>query len=205
MAWATAATGTCNGDSGGPALMKIDGVETIVGVTSYGNADCSDGGFDARVDSDLAFIDTYLPRACARACDGRACGSDGCGGSCGSCSDGDLCADDGQCVAPKNDCQSGGHEQEPNDSALVAGPLCAGGSHGNAVIGDRSGLVRVPGRRRRRLLRDPVRRAGAQRSASTRSRRRGACHSSRTGPRSSATPMPAAPTSRASWAATIRR
>ena len=122
--------GTCNGDSGGPAFMKIDGVETIVGVTSYGNADCSDGGFDARVDSDLAFIDTYLPRACARACDGRACGSDGCGGSCGSCSDGDLCADDGQCVAPKNDCQSGGHEQEPNDSALVAGPLCAGGSHG---------------------------------------------------------------------------
>ena len=96
--------GTCNGDSGGPAFMRIDGVETIVGVTSYGNADCSDGGFDARVDSDLAFIDTYLPRACAR-CDGRACGSDGCGGSCGSCSDGDLCADDGQCVAPKNDCQ----------------------------------------------------------------------------------------------------
>jgi hypothetical protein len=110
--------------------MKIDGVETIVGVTSYGNADCSDGGFDARIDTDLAFIDTYLPRACARACDGRSCGSDGCGGSCGSCSDGDLCSDDGQCVAPKNDCQSGGREQEPNDSALVAGPLCAGGSHG---------------------------------------------------------------------------
>ena len=122
--------GTCNGDSGGPAFMKIDGVETIVGVTSYGNADCSDGGFDARVDTDLAFIDMYLPRVCTRVCDGRACGSDGCGGSCGSCGEGDLCSDDGQCVAPTNDCRSGGHEQEPNDSALLAGPLCAGGSHG---------------------------------------------------------------------------
>src|SRR5437764_96629 len=77
--------GTCNGDSGGPAFMKIDGIETIVGVTSYGNADCSDGGFDARVDTDLAFIDAYLPSACTRVCDGRVCGSDGCGGSCGSC------------------------------------------------------------------------------------------------------------------------
>jgi hypothetical protein len=122
--------GTCNGDSGGPAFMKIDGVETIVGVTSYGNADCSDGGYDARVDTDLAFIDTYLPRTCARVCDGRSCGSDGCGGSCGSCGDGDLCSDDGHCVAPKDDCQTGGREQEPNDSALLAGPLCAGGSHG---------------------------------------------------------------------------
>jgi V8-like Glu-specific endopeptidase len=122
--------GTCNGDSGGPAFMKIDGVETIVGVTSYGNEDCSDGGFDARVDTDLAFIDAYLPRPCARACDGRSCGGDGCGGSCGSCGEGDLCSDDGRCVAPKDGCASGGHEQEPNDSALLAGALCAGGSQG---------------------------------------------------------------------------
>jgi hypothetical protein len=123
--------GTCNGDSGGPAFMNIGGVETIVGVTSYGNADCTDGGFDARVDTDLAFIDAYLPAACAPACGGRSCGSDGCGGSCGSCADGDLCSADGQCISSTDGCQGGGDEVEPNDSALQAGALCtADGSHG---------------------------------------------------------------------------
>ena len=123
--------GTCNGDSGGPAFMKIDGVETIVGVTSYGNEDCSDGGFDARVDTDLAFIDAYLPKTCAPACDGRSCGADGCGGSCGGCAAGDLCSEEGECVSATDGCQSAGAEMEPNDSALLAGALCtASGSHG---------------------------------------------------------------------------
>src|SRR3954454_14214203 len=71
--------GTCNGDSGGPAFMNVAGVETIVGTTSYGNADCTDGGFDARVDTDLAFIDQFLPSDCHPVCDGRSCGADGCG------------------------------------------------------------------------------------------------------------------------------
>ena len=30
--------------------MELGGVETIVGTTSYGNATCTDGGYDARVD-----------------------------------------------------------------------------------------------------------------------------------------------------------
>lgn len=120
--------GTCNGDSGGPAFMNIDGVETIVGTTSYGNADCTDGGFDARVDADLAFIDQYLPSDCRPSCDGRGCGSDGCGGSCGSCADGDVCSAGGQCLAPTGGCADGGLEQEPNDSALQANPLCADGT-----------------------------------------------------------------------------
>jgi V8-like Glu-specific endopeptidase len=124
--------GTCNGDSGGPAFMNIGGVETIVGTTSYGNATCTDGGYDARVDVDLTFIDQYLSPACVPACEGRSCGGDGCGGSCGSC-DGsaDLCSNEGQCVPTTNGCDGGGGEQEPNDSALQASPLCAGGeSHG---------------------------------------------------------------------------
>jgi V8-like Glu-specific endopeptidase len=123
--------GTCNGDSGGPAFMKIDGVETIVGVTSYGNEDCSDGGFDARVDTDLAFIDSYVPKTCAPACDGRSCGADGCGGVCGSCGTGELCSEEGACVSATDGCRAGGAEMEPNDSALLAGALCTdGGSHG---------------------------------------------------------------------------
>jgi V8-like Glu-specific endopeptidase len=124
--------GTCNGDSGGPAFMKLGGVETIVGTTSYGNATCTDGGFDARVDVDLDFIEPFLAAAaCAPTCTGRVCGGDGCGGSCGTCPGAtDTCTEDGLCVAADATCAGGGGEQEPNDSALQANPVCATGSKG---------------------------------------------------------------------------
>jgi V8-like Glu-specific endopeptidase len=120
--------GTCNGDSGGPAFVSIGGVETIVGTTSYGNATCTDGGYDARVDVDLDFIDQYLVPSCSPVCSGRSCGGDGCGGSCGTCAGaGALCDADGQCVAPSDACGASGREQEPNDSALQANTVCAAG------------------------------------------------------------------------------
>ena len=120
--------GTCNGDSGGPAFMSLNGTETIVGTTSYGNADCSDGGYDARVDTDLAFIDGYVQGACAPTCAGRACGGDGCGGTCGACDPGQLCTEAGTCSVVTDACGAGGGiEQEPNESALQANPLCPGG------------------------------------------------------------------------------
>jgi len=52
----------CKGDSGGPALMTIDGVETIVGLDSYSDAegDCTEGEFYQRVDTEAAFIAQYL-------------------------------------------------------------------------------------------------------------------------------------------------
>jgi V8-like Glu-specific endopeptidase len=118
--------GTCNGDSGGPAFMKLGGVETIVGTTSYGDETCSDGGFDARVDVDLDFIEPFLADAsCTPACAGRACGGDGCGGTCGACNGSDSCSSAGACVGPASACAGGGPEQEPNDSALTANALCA--------------------------------------------------------------------------------
>ncbi|HWE28867.1 MAG TPA: trypsin-like serine protease [Polyangia bacterium] len=54
---------TCNGDSGGPALMTLDGRETIVGLTSYGDVNCSTGGYDTRVDAMAAWIDGYVQKA----------------------------------------------------------------------------------------------------------------------------------------------
>jgi secreted trypsin-like serine protease len=51
---------TCNGDSGGPAFMTIDGVETLVGVTSYGFIFCLGDGFDTRIDLYNSFIAQYL-------------------------------------------------------------------------------------------------------------------------------------------------
>jgi uncharacterized protein (TIGR03382 family) len=47
---------TCNGDSGGPAFLERDGVEELIGVTSFGDADCVLDGFSTRVDSFLEFI-----------------------------------------------------------------------------------------------------------------------------------------------------
>ena len=49
-------TNTCSGDSGGPAFMTIDGTEVVVGVTSFGDADCTIAGFSTRVDAYLDFI-----------------------------------------------------------------------------------------------------------------------------------------------------
>jgi secreted trypsin-like serine protease len=54
--------GTCQGDSGGPAFMSIGGVQTLVGVTSFGEVGCSRGGYDTRVDRYGAFIDAALAR-----------------------------------------------------------------------------------------------------------------------------------------------
>lgn len=41
---------TCSGDSGGPALKTIDGVQTVIGVVSYGDQNCTSFGGDSRTD-----------------------------------------------------------------------------------------------------------------------------------------------------------
>jgi len=56
---------TCHGDSGGPAFQTVNGVETVVGVTSFGqdrssNSVCFGGGFDTRIDAVAAFVDSHL-------------------------------------------------------------------------------------------------------------------------------------------------
>ncbi len=54
---------TCEGDSGGPALLTINGVETIVGITSFGDQGCIQQGVDTRVDAYLDFIDKWTTSA----------------------------------------------------------------------------------------------------------------------------------------------
>ena len=51
---------SCEGDSGGPALMTLNGVETLVGITSYGQAGCVEGGYHTRVDAYTSFLNLYL-------------------------------------------------------------------------------------------------------------------------------------------------
>ena len=93
----------CHGDSGGPALVNIDGVETIVGVTSFGTDPCDEGGYDTRVDLYASWIDHYLhPDAeCTPDCKAGSC-DDGCGGSCGCKNDsqGGLSGEPSQTQAP---------------------------------------------------------------------------------------------------------
>jgi hypothetical protein len=53
---------SCVGDSGGPALVEIGGVETIIGVDSYTNTTgCTMPANYRRPDVYLAFIDQYVP------------------------------------------------------------------------------------------------------------------------------------------------
>lgn len=55
---------TCTGDSGGPALVKLDGEhEVIAGVTSFGDRNCVQSSFNTRVDLYLAFVDALVAKA----------------------------------------------------------------------------------------------------------------------------------------------
>jgi hypothetical protein len=45
------------------------------------------------------------PDACAPSCRGRACGDDGCGGSCGTCPPADECSAEGRCLPRDPDCE----------------------------------------------------------------------------------------------------
>jgi secreted trypsin-like serine protease len=60
---ATGDGGTCYGDSGGPALWtESAGTEILVGVTSWGDANCVATGFNYRVDipETLSFINDVI-------------------------------------------------------------------------------------------------------------------------------------------------
>jgi V8-like Glu-specific endopeptidase len=51
---------TCQGDSGGPTFKIMNGVETIIGVTSFGEVGCTNNGSMSRVDAYVGWIDAQL-------------------------------------------------------------------------------------------------------------------------------------------------
>lgn len=59
MADATA----CDGDSGGPATMQIDGEPRVVGLVSFGNTQCDRAVSYSRVDDHLAWFDDIIDAA----------------------------------------------------------------------------------------------------------------------------------------------
>lgn len=120
--------GICSGDSGGPALATIDGVEKVVGITSFGDRDCTVLGAYMRVDA-AATRDFLMAHAPAVAC--RA--DDSCDPACGSaglpvdpdcrvrCSDASACAGDEYCGAD-------GTCMPAPFSPGALGAACAGGT-----------------------------------------------------------------------------
>jgi len=96
--------GQCQGDSGGPTFVDVDGVPTVVGVTSFGDQNCSLFGADTRVDAEIAFVDEHIG-------DSLRCVNDGvCTAGCSGINrdlDCPLCVKDSDCDGD-NVCDSGG-------------------------------------------------------------------------------------------------
>ncbi|MFN3198440.1 MAG: S1 family peptidase [Bradymonadia bacterium] len=102
-----ARTGSCRGDSGGPAFMEIDGVWRQVGVTSYGDAQCAFLGTYQRLDlhqdwlAQMGVVDNGRSLTCDEdeMCDGQCPDDPDCW---------TLLCPGGSCAAPSGECLSDG-------------------------------------------------------------------------------------------------
>ena len=116
LCWSqTDGKGKCEGDSGGPSFLTINGVLTQVGETSFGDGgsgtSCSEFGTDTRIDAEKAFIVANIPElGCIKdgTCD-AACGT----GGLPTDPDCNPCTTDEQCTT---------------GSAAVAGDICYEGT-----------------------------------------------------------------------------
>lgn len=116
---------SCQGDSGGPTFKMMGGVETMIGITSYGQLNCPTYGSMTRVDMCAPFIDTYTNASCTPSCSNKACGSNGCGGSCGTCATGQTCNASGQCATTTCTPQCSGKQCGPDGCGGDCG-TCSG-------------------------------------------------------------------------------
>ncbi len=131
--------GKCQGDSGGPSFATIDGVERVVGVTSFGDQTCAQFGADTRVDAELDFLYANAPElqcqaegACNEDCgrnglpvdeDCSICTKDS------ECEAEQICAGDGRCVpAPFT---PGGDGSECSANEDCGSNICASSDEGN--------------------------------------------------------------------------
>lgn len=131
-------SGTCQGDSGGPALFTYpDGVERVVGVTSYGGSVCGPG-VDARVDRFQQAINGWVDEFENGTCAGDHRCRAGCMPEDPDC----ACLENGQCNAacavpsPDPDCAAACDLDGvcSNAACATADPDCQvlGGSCGRA-------------------------------------------------------------------------
>ena len=105
--------GICEGDSGGPALVMLGGIETIIGVTAFGQMGCP-----VTTPSDDTRIDTY-----ASEIDGWVATAEG----------------GGPIPAPCNSGAGGGGSGGTGGSSGGGGSSGSGGSGGSGLAGGHSG------------------------------------------------------------------
>ena len=79
-------------------------IATLTDVTLSEVTISEDGSFTSTLVPDGACVTITGPvvldtTQCVANCTGKVCGDDGCGGSCGDCTNGDVCSDAGQCEA----------------------------------------------------------------------------------------------------------
>jgi V8-like Glu-specific endopeptidase len=105
-------TGTCFGDSGGPAFLEVGGSLKVIGVTSWGDQDCAEFGVNTRTDLYSEFIQCVIDSGedCGgRVIDGSGTNGGGPGGDGEEgvpddwCTDGDGYCDE-PCETPDTDC-----------------------------------------------------------------------------------------------------
>jgi hypothetical protein len=67
--------GQCEGDSGGPSVITLGGVDTLVGLASFGDSNCAVFGAHTRIDIEQDFLRMHVPAlgTCTTATD---CGGD---------------------------------------------------------------------------------------------------------------------------------
>lgn len=119
-------TGTCFGDSGGPAFLEVDGSLKVIGVTSWGDQDCAEFGVNTRTDLYTDFIQCVVDSG--EDCGGRVIDSSGSNdnGPGGDdqegipddwCTDGDGYCDE-PCETPDSDCGPDGGTDGGSNSEL---------------------------------------------------------------------------------------
>lgn len=120
----TSGKGSCSGDSGGPWYASVNGVKSVVGVTSYGDIDCVQYGAASRVQLDLPWIESILAIPVTENCNSCFSSATSTLGACEATVD--ACFGDAQCTALSG-CI---YECAANDQACVN--ACAG-DHPNGV------------------------------------------------------------------------
>lgn len=124
--------GTCSGDSGGPAFAVINGTQTVVGVTSFGDQQCASYGADTRIDIEQPFLAQHVPelvgcladqdcpahRVCfAHACIAQPFGPNGIGSVCNTAAD----CDSATCAVSSQDGKRCSLACSPSDPSTCPG------------------------------------------------------------------------------------
>ncbi len=103
--------GPCFGDSGGPAFLDVPGVgETVAGITSYGDQNCTQFGVSGRTSAVEGWIADYITnggggggQTCDQCFQASTSSGGACIGSVNECLNDQACVDFINCI---NDCQT---------------------------------------------------------------------------------------------------